>query len=43
MRLIDKLETRRRQIDDATRELQHVCALMAAGSSDHARAGTRSS
>jgi DNA-binding transcriptional MerR regulator len=41
LRMIDKLEKRRRQIDDAARELQHVCALMAAETSDHARAEAR--
>ncbi len=41
MRLIDKLEKRRRLIDDAARELQHVCALLAAELSDHDRALAR--
>ena len=41
MRLVDRLEKRRRLIDDATRELQHVCALLAAESSDHDRAVAR--
>jgi DNA-binding transcriptional MerR regulator len=41
MRLIDRLEKRRRLIDDAARELQHVCALLAAESSDHDRAVAR--
>jgi hypothetical protein len=41
MRLIDKLETRRRFLDNAVNELQHVCALLAAESSDHERANGR--
>jgi DNA-binding transcriptional MerR regulator len=40
-RLIDRLEERRRLLDNAINELQHVCAQMAAESSDHDRAVRR--
>ena len=41
MRLIDKLDKRRCLIDNAENELQHVCALLAAESSDYERAVAR--
>jgi DNA-binding transcriptional MerR regulator len=37
MRLIDRVEERRRLADNALKELQHVCALLAAETSDHER------
>lgn len=41
MQLIDRVEKRRRLADDALKELQHVCALLAAETSDHERAVNR--
>jgi hypothetical protein len=37
MRLIDRVDERRRLSDNALKELQHVCALLAAETSDHER------
>jgi hypothetical protein len=41
MRLIDRVEERRRLSDNALKELQHVCALLAAQTSEHERAVNR--